>query len=60
MNSTSIFDLSPSEKLRLVEHLRDDLAAAPDALPVHDWQKQELEHRKRNLLENPCLCQPLG
>jgi len=53
MNSTSIFDLSPSEKLQLVEDLWDDLAAAPDAVPVHDWQKEELDRRKRNLLENP-------
>ena len=49
----SIFDLSPSEKLQLVEDLWDDLAAAPDAVPVHDWQKQELARRKANLLRNP-------
>lgn len=49
----SIFDLSPSEKLQLVEDLWDDLAATPDAVPVHDWQKQELARRKMNLLKNP-------
>src|ERR1039458_9936134 len=53
MNSASIFDLSPSEKLQLVEDLWDDLAAAPEAVPVHDWQKQELARRKANLLKNP-------
>ncbi len=53
MNSTSIFDLSPSEKLQLVENLWDDLAAAPEAVPVHDWQKQELARRKTNLMNNP-------
>jgi putative addiction module component (TIGR02574 family) len=55
MDSTtvSIFDLSPSEKLQLVQDLWDDLAASPDAVPVHDWQKHELEHRKANLLVNP-------
>ena len=47
MNSASIFDLSPSEKLQLVEDLWDDLAAAPD------WQKQELARTKANLLKNP-------
>jgi len=31
----SIFDLSPSEELQLVEDLRDDLAGTPDAVPVH-------------------------
>jgi putative addiction module component (TIGR02574 family) len=50
--ATSIFDLSPSEKLQLVEDLWDDLAATPDAVPVHEWQKQELARRKANLLEN--------
>jgi len=53
MNSASIFDLSPSEKLQLVEDLWDDLAAAPETVPVHDWQKQELARRKANLLKNP-------
>ncbi len=49
---TSILDLSPSEKLQLVEDLWDDLAGTPDAVPVHDWQKQELARRKANLLRN--------
>ena len=53
MNSASISDLSPSEKLRLVEDLWDDLAAAPEAVPVHDWHAQELARRKANLLKNP-------
>ncbi len=51
--TTSIFDLSPSEKLQLVEDLWDDLAAAPESIPVHDWQKQELARRKANLQNNP-------
>jgi putative addiction module component (TIGR02574 family) len=51
--TTSIFDLSSSEKLQLVEDLWDDLAATPAAVPVHDWQKQELARRKANLLKNP-------
>ncbi len=49
----SVFDLSPSEKLQLVEDLWDDLAATPEAIPVHDWQKQELARRKANLINNP-------
>ena len=53
MNSTSVFDLSPSEKLQLVEDLWDDLAAAPKEVPVYEWQKQELTRRKANLLSNP-------
>ncbi len=50
---TSIFDLSASEKLQLVEDLWDDLAATPEAVPVHEWQEQELARRKTNLLRNP-------
>ena len=55
MNPTmiSIFDLSPSEKLQLVEDLWDDLAAAPEAVPVHDWHKEELARRKANLMQHP-------
>jgi putative addiction module component (TIGR02574 family) len=36
-----------------VEDLWDDLASAPDGIPVHDWQKEELARRKANLLNNP-------
>ncbi len=50
---TSIFDLSPSEKLQLVEDLWDDLVATPEAIPIHEWQKQDLARRKANLLKNP-------
>jgi putative addiction module component (TIGR02574 family) len=55
MNSktVSIFDLSPPEKLQLVEELWDDLAATPSEVPVHEWQKQELARRKANLMSNP-------
>jgi putative addiction module component (TIGR02574 family) len=53
MNSASIFDLSPAEKLQLVEDLWDDLASAPAEVPIHDWQKQELARRKENLTRNP-------
>lgn len=55
MNSTntSVFDLSPAEKLQLVEDLWDDLAADPNEVPLHDWQREELARRKANLMSNP-------
>jgi len=55
MNSTtlSIFDLSPSEKLQLVQDLWDDLAAEPEEIPIHEWQKEELKRRRANLERNP-------
>jgi len=52
-DTTSVFDLSPSEKLQLVEDLWDDLAATSEDVPVHPWQKEELERRKANLAQNP-------
>jgi putative addiction module component (TIGR02574 family) len=51
--NTSIFDISPLDKLQLVEDLWDNLAATPEAVPVHDWQKEELARRKANLMNNP-------
>jgi putative addiction module component (TIGR02574 family) len=53
LNTVSIFDLSPPEKLQLVEDLWDDLAATPANVPVHEWQKEELARRKANLEKNP-------
>ena len=46
--TASIFDLSPSEKLQLVEDLWDDLASSPEDIPIQKWQKKELKHRKEN------------
>lgn len=53
MSQPSIFDLSPAEKLQLVEDLWDDLAATPEAVPLHDWQREELARRRANLLRHP-------
>ena len=53
ININSIFDLSPPEKLQLVEDLWDDLAARPSDVPIHDWQKEELARRKANLMSKP-------
>jgi putative addiction module component (TIGR02574 family) len=50
LNAVSIFDLSPPEKLQLVEDLWDDLSATPSEVPVHEWQKEELARRKANLM----------
>lgn len=52
-NILSVFDLSPAEKLQLVEDLWDDLAATAEAVPIHDWQKAEVARRKTNLMDNP-------
>ena len=51
--SSAFDELSPSEKLQLLEALWDDLTSTPGEVPVHDWQKDELARRKANLLNNP-------
>ena len=55
MNPTtiSVFDLSPSEKLQLLEDLWDDLATTPETVPVHGWHQEELALRKANLMQHP-------
>ena len=53
IDNISIFDLSPPEKLQLVEDLWDDLASLPSSVPVHEWQKKELARRKANLMSKP-------
>ncbi len=52
-NFTSVFELSPTAKLQLVEVLWDDLAASPEAVPIFEWQKQELSRRKANFMSKP-------
>ena len=38
----ALFDLSPAEKLQLIEDLWEDLTKTPEALPLRDWQQEEL------------------
>ena len=51
--ASSVFDLSPAEKLQLVEDLWDDIAADPASVPVHAWHIEEVKRRQKNLKENP-------
>jgi putative addiction module component (TIGR02574 family) len=46
-------ELTAAEKLQLIEDLWNDLTTTPDAIPVHDWQKEELARRKANLAQQP-------
>jgi len=46
LNSVSIFDLSPPEKLQLVEDLWDDLAATPSEVSVYESQKARYPFRR--------------
>ena len=49
----SIFDLTPAEKLPLVEDLWNEWAATPESVPIHPWQKDEVAARKTRLEANP-------
>ncbi len=51
-------ELSVSEKLLLLEKLWDAVAAEPSEVPVHDWQKQALERRYQEYLQNPAEGSP--
>lgn len=53
LKGISIFDLTPAEKLQLVEDLWDELAATPQAVPVQPWQTEELARRKASLIADP-------
>ena len=53
MSVVSVFDLSPSEKLQLVEDLWDDLASNPEEVPVHDWHISEIDARRQRLQAQP-------
>jgi putative addiction module component (TIGR02574 family) len=49
----SVFDLSPAEKLQLIEDLWEDLSAQPANIPFSPSFKEELDRRKANLKANP-------
>jgi putative addiction module component (TIGR02574 family) len=40
-----IANLNISERILLVEDIWDSIAQANNELPLHEWQKQELNHR---------------
>jgi len=53
-----ISSLSPAEKLALIGELWDDVASHADEIPVHDWQRAELDRRLKDYKQNPTDGQP--
>ena len=51
----TIRNLQPSEKLRLVEQIWDDLAAEEAPLPLPDWAVAEATRRRDEMLADPHL-----
>ncbi|MBI4580012.1 MAG: addiction module protein [Planctomycetes bacterium] len=45
--------LSPAERVLLAEELWDSVAASPDAIPVTDAQRRELDIRLEAYRQNP-------
>jgi len=50
---TEILALPVEERVRLVEAIWDSISAVPEALPLTEWQKQELDRRLDDLEKNP-------
>lgn len=51
----TIRDLTPADKLRLVERIWDDLAAEGASLPLPDWAVTEATRRRDEMLADPQL-----
>jgi putative addiction module component (TIGR02574 family) len=48
-----ILELSVAERVRLVEAIWDSIAAAPQALPLTEWQREELDRRLAEFESDP-------
>ena len=48
-----IAQLSVSERIQLAEDIWDTIASAPDALPVPETQRAELDRRLQSYRDNP-------
>ena len=51
----AILQLSPDERLRLVEDVWDSLAEVSDRVPVPDWHRAELDRRVADQREQATL-----
>ena len=48
-----ILSLPVEDRVRLVEAIWDSISAVPEALPLTEWQKEELDRRLDDLERNP-------
>jgi putative addiction module component (TIGR02574 family) len=53
LDPREILKLSVSERIQLVEEIRDSIAAHPESLPVTEAQKAELDRRLADYRANP-------
>jgi len=50
---SEILQLSIAERIQLAEDIWDSIAAFPEAVPLTDEQKRELDRRLQAYVENP-------
>ena len=48
--------LSLAEKLQLLEDLWNDIAESPEKLPFPEWQREELDRRRKDFEAKPDSC----
>ena len=48
-----ILALPVEDRVRLVEAIWDSISDVPEALPLTEWQKEELDRRLDDLEKNP-------
>ena len=58
LSPSEILEMSVAERIQLVEDIWDSIAAVPDALPLTDAQREELDRRIAAYHENPQLGSP--
>jgi putative addiction module component (TIGR02574 family) len=50
---SALLELSSDEKLDIIEALWESLSQTPELIPIHDWQKRELDRRQAEYEANP-------
>ena len=50
---TDILQMSVAERIQLAEDIWDSIAAVPEALPLTDAERQELDRRLEAYAQNP-------
>lgn len=53
-----LLKLSVAERIQLVEDIWDSIAAEPDAVPLSDELREELDRRLADQAENPGIGRP--
>lgn len=55
---SELLQLPPAERLQLVEAIWDSLVEVPEAVPINDEIREELDRRLAAYYENPASARP--